>query len=327
MENTRSLVLGFAFGFGLFALACGSSDGASGDNSDGGTSSTKTTSDGQGGSTGDSTQQEVGGTVAESGGGSATSLTRTSSGTRATGGAPTSVASSGTLTGTGGATTSTVSSSNGGTCDKFSFFVTSLVAIRRESGSQNGFGGDLKGLTGADELCRKIAETSLSCAGQKTWKAFLSTSTEDAIDRIGSGPWYDRKGRLVANQISELQQERPASADTAIKNDLPNEDGVPNHSPDGTKVDNHDTLTGSNNEGRLYKATSTCGDWTSTTYSQGKPRVGHSWPGGPSRNWVSAMDAEGCAAGVNLSDSMGGGGSCVGCGGGYGGFYCFATTP
>lgn len=197
--------------------------------------------------------------------------------------------------------------------------------MKRESGSPDGFGGDLGGLAGADALCKKIAQTSLSCAGEKTWKAFLSTSTEDAIDRVGPGPWYDRKGRTVALVPADLAKERPANADSAIQNDLPNEDGVPNHNPDGTQVDNHDTLTGSNAQGRLKSATATCSDWTST--SGGKPRVGHSWPGGPSRNWVDAMDAPGCAAGVVLTNTMGGGASCVGCGGGYGGIYCFATTP
>jgi hypothetical protein len=39
------------------------------------------------------------------------------------------------------------------------------------------------------------------------------------------------------------------------------------------------------------------------------------------------MNASGCAAGVNLSNSMGGGTPSVGEGGGYGGIYCFALSP
>jgi hypothetical protein len=229
---------------------------------------------------------------------------------------------SGGVSGAGGSAGTTAV--DGGTC-KFSFFVTSLVAIRRESGNQNGYGGNLGGLAGADAICKKIATTSMACAANKTWRAFLSASTEDAIDRVGTGPWYDRKGRLVANNVADLANTRPRNADPAIANDLPNEDGVPNHNPETTgNVDNHDTLTGSNASGRLYSATATCSDWTSA--GAGKPRVGHSWPGGPSQHWINAMDANGCQPGVNLSTVMS---TCtgVGCEGGYGGFYCFALTP
>lgn len=72
-------------------------------------------------------------------------------------------------------------------------------------------------------------------------------------------------------------------------------------------------------------ASSTCSDWTST--GSGSPRIGHSWPGGPSENWISAHTAPGCAAGVNLVQNGAGSGTCVGCSGGYGGIYCFALTP
>jgi hypothetical protein len=225
---------------------------------------------------------------------------------------------------TGGA----VGTGEGGTCPLFSFFVTSLAAMRRESASQDGFGGDLGGLAGADELCRRIAECSLPCAGEKVWRAFLSTATEDAIDRVGTGPWYDRLGRVVALTTSDLAHARPVYADPAIVDDLPNEDGIPNHNPDGTgQVDNHDTLTGSDSEGRYAgNASATCNDWTSSA-SSGSPRIGHSWPGGPSQHWINAHTAPGCAPGVNLSARGMGRGSCVGCSGGYGGIYCLALAP
>jgi hypothetical protein len=180
---------------------------------------------------------------------------------------------------------------------RFSFFVTSLRAMREASGSQNGFGGDLRfgetgpgaGLRGADKICATIATASLPEAAQKTWRAFLSTThggTDDgpvhAADRIGQGPWFDRVGRLVANDKTELLQSRPANADPAIKSDFPNEDGVPNHNPDGTgEVDNHDVLTGTNDQGQLFKDDPhvTCDDWTkSEPDAADSPRVGHSWP-------------------------------------------------
>jgi hypothetical protein len=158
------------------------------------------------------------------------------------------------------------------------------------SGSQSGFGGDLRfgkadGLSGADEICRQIAETSQPGSGAKGWRAFLSVTKGvdgkpvHAIDRVGEGPWYDRRGRLVALTKADIMESRPKGADPLIANDLPNEDGVPNHAPDGTLVDNHDILTGTNASGRLYSDdwSHTCHDWTSSVGRDGQPRVGHSW--------------------------------------------------
>jgi len=83
----------------------------------------------------------------------------------------------------------------------------------------------------------------------------------------------------VAASKADLAQTRPAGAHALIADDLPNEDGVPNHAPEGTRVDNHDILTGSDRNGRLYAAdwSHTCHDWTSAVGSDGLPRVGHSW--------------------------------------------------
>jgi hypothetical protein len=247
---------------------------------------------------------------------------------------------------------------DGGDLPRFSFFVTSLRALQRLSGSQSGFGGDLRfgetgpgaGLRGADRICAAIAERSMPGSSRKQWRAFLSATNGGegtpvhAIDRIGAGPWYDRLGRLFGNSVTDIATERPTSADPAIRSDFPNEDGVPNHAPDPTRgqVDNHDMLTGSNTAGHLYAATATCLDWTSargTPTTEGRPRVGHSWPrgtgpgpgpgGGGMNNWMSSLDEAGCAPGVSLIEmgppilSM----PTVGSGGGYGGFYCFALTP
>jgi hypothetical protein len=186
--------------------------------------------------------------------------------------------------------------------ERFSFFVTSLRAMLELSGSQNGFGGDLRfgetgdgaGLRGADKICTTIAEQSMPGSGAKQWRAFLSTigggpdgGPVHAIDRVGEGPWYDRLGRLVSQNKADLMETRPASADPVIKNDLPNEDGVPNHNPDGVEeVDNHDFLTGTDDMGQLYADDPrvTCNDWTkSEPDANDAPRVGHSWPrmGGP----------------------------------------------
>ena len=159
-------------------------------------------------------------------------------------------------------------------------------------------------------------------------------------DRVGSGPWYDRLGRVLAMTVDDLQNTRPNGADPAIVDDLPNEYGVPNSNPDGTgSVDNHHMLTGSDENGELYSNSfgNTCNDWTSAVGTTGEPRCGMSFPrsmgGGGGNNsgshWISGFTAYGCEPGVSLVQDAGGSSSIltVGEGGGYGGFYCFALTP
>jgi hypothetical protein len=233
--------------------------------------------------------------------------------------------------------------------------------MRELSGNEDGFGGDLRfgesgagaGLKGADKICTTIAEKSMP-GNAKVWKAFLSATTGEngqpvnAIERVGQGPWYDRTGRLVAQNATDLVTERPTGADAAIVNDLPNEDGVPNHAPDGGQdVDNHDVLTGTNDAGKLFSTDAgfTCNDWTTTVGDAGTPHCGHSWPrmgggggggfggpggGGMMNNWMSALNESGCAPGafiVEAGPPGANGTESVGDGGGYGGIYCFALTP
>jgi hypothetical protein len=275
------------------------------------------------------------------------------------GGSGASVTTS-TVSGTGGGSSTAAGGGGdgggGGTVEleKFSFFVTSIKAMQELSNSQLGFGGDLTfgesgpgaGLRGADKICATIAEKSMPGSSQKQWRAFLSaTAGEDgnpvnAIDRVGEGPWYDRLGRVVASTKADLVHDRPLGADPLIVNDLPNEDGVPNHQPDPSQpqVDNHHMLTGSTMQGTLDNANTTCLDWTSangTPMTEGKPRVGLSWPrmggmgGSASKNWMSALIESGCAPGVNIMESgpPDPADVHVGSGGGYGGIYCFALTP
>jgi hypothetical protein len=253
---------------------------------------------------------------------------------------------------------------DGGTIDAdittlphFSFFVTSIVAIRELSGSQDGFGGDLRfgetgpgaGLRGADKICTTIAEQSMPGSGAKVWHAFLSATDDgagnqvNAIQRIGTGPWYDRNDRLFAPSIADLLHTRPANGSAEIRDDFPNEDGVPNHQPDPNmaEVDNHDMLTGTNDQGMLYGARATCLDWTANAGNEaleGEPRVGHSWPrgfggggggGGSIDSWMNSLTESGCAPGINLIETgpPDPNSNTVGSGGGYGGFYCFAMNP
>jgi hypothetical protein len=219
----------------------------------------------------------------------------------------------------------------------FSFFITSLEGIRRASGNQNGFGGDLRhgqadGLAGADKICSELAEYAMPGAGAKPWRAFLSAMGANgpihAIDRVGNGPWYDRQGRILAMTKADLLFTRPRGAHPAIVNDLPNEFGIPNHRPDPAQpqVDNHHFLTGSDTQGRLV-ANGTCNSWTSLTGPG--PRFGYSWPLQNRQHWISGATESGCGRGIDID---GGGGPVpsnpvVGSGGGYGGFYCFVLTP
>ena len=305
----------------------GGGSGAAGGNptGTGGTGGNPTGTGGAAGATGGGSG--AGGTVIDGGSGAA------DGGAREGGALDSGVLDSGRDSGSAADARGDRATDGGGTADsgtRFSFFVTSLVAMRALSGSQNGFGGDLRfgqatGLAGGDEICRQTAERSMPGNG-KTWRAFLSTVSGpvNAIDRIGDGPWYDRNGRLVAMTKAGLAMTRPTGADPVIINDLPNESGVPNHNPDGTGVvDHHDTLTGSTPTGTVHASgvTGTCQDWTSV--GAGAPVIGHSWPASSGMSWSSSHTVPSCAPGVLGSTS----GQHVGTLGGYGGIYCFALTP
>src|SRR5690606_2652398 len=75
------------------------------------------------------------------------------------------------------------------------FFVTSIGP---------GKGGDLGGLEGADRHCQKLAASNN--ADKQTWRAYLSTQGArlddknfiNARDRIGSGPWQNANGVVIA---------------------------------------------------------------------------------------------------------------------------------
>lgn len=246
-------------------------------------------------------------------------------------------------------------SEDGGASDlpNFSFFVTSLNAMRSLAENPDGFGGDLRfgeegegaGLRGADKICTTVAEMSMPGSAVKQWRAFLSTTTVHARTRIGSGPWYDRMGRLIAQDLADLLQDRPAGADDVIRDDLPNELGAPNRagSAEGGNDDNHDIVTASNASGE-YDGSNTCDDWTSTTAMPSEtagggglgalfglvmngPTVGHSWPAFSGTSWIGTHRAPGCSPSVSLVQTGPGSGTGIGNGGGYGAIYCFALSP
>jgi hypothetical protein len=82
---------------------------------------------------------------------------------------------------------------------QMSFFVTSVG---------KGDGANLGGLEGADAHCQSLAQAA--GAGSRTWRAYLSTSGEGAVnarDRIGAGPWVNTKGVQIAANVDELHSD------------------------------------------------------------------------------------------------------------------------
>lgn len=194
-----------------------------------------------------------------------------------------------------------------------SFFVTSRGVPT---------GGNFGGLDGADALCDTLATAVSAELGSKTWHAYLSTATVNARDRIGTGPWFNQAGVLVANNVAQLvdqgaggtldQTWAPGNATIAL-----DETGaqVPAGGNGGVQ---HDIITGTLLNGTVATGF-TCGDWTAVT---GTVQVGHSNRGGggmaPS-SWSSAHNNVGCAP-------LGAPAPNVSSGGGRGSIYCFAIN-
>jgi hypothetical protein len=181
-----------------------------------------------------------------------------------------------------------------------SFFVT----------SQNpGNGGDLGGLAGADAHCAALAEAA-GVTG-KTWRAYLSTSTENARDRIGAGPWSNAKGEEIAADVAALHGDsNNLSKQTAL-----DETGAVVNGR-GDEPNRHDILTGSMPDGTA--AAETCEDWTSSGPDTAG-MVGHHDRTGlddspPAKSWNSSHASRG---GCGLEALRGTGGDGL--------LYCFAV--
>ena len=195
-----------------------------------------------------------------------------------------------------------------------SFFVTSAPM---------GNGGNLGGLAGADKYCASLAAAVDESTRIKTWRAYLSTQGTDVVagvnarDRIGRGPWYNAKGVLVANNLTELHGDTLELArlgNNLNKTTVLTEKGTTlNGFGDTPNV--HDILTGSQPDGTAYPmgADRTCRNWTSNTGDAAQ--VGHfDRNGGGNYSWNSAHTSKGCSQ-PNLVAT-----------GGAGYIYCFATN-
>lgn len=196
---------------------------------------------------------------------------------------------------------------------EMSFFVTS---------ANPGKGGDLGGLEGADKHCQSLAQAA--GAGHRTWRAYLSTQASalagtdyvNARDRIGSGPWQNVKGEVIARSVDDLHSPNSKlNKQTAL-----DENGrIVNGRTE--KPNKHDILTGSRPDGTAFPgapfADMTCGNWTKGG-DDGAAMTGHHDRVGPldaswAVSWNSAHPTLGCS--MEKIRPTGGDGL----------FYCFAA--
>ena len=178
---------------------------------------------------------------------------------------------------------------------EMTFFVTS---------ANPGKGGDLGGLEGADKHCQSLAQAA--GAGHRTWRAYLSTQASalagtdyvNARDRIGSGPWQNFMGEVIARSVDELHS--PGS--NLTKQTALDEKGrIVNGRTE--KPNKHDILTGSRPDGTAFPGKPfpdmTCGNWTKGG-DDGAAMTGHHDRVGPldaswAVSWNSAHPTLGCS--------------------------------
>jgi hypothetical protein len=191
------------------------------------------------------------------------------------------------------------------------FFITSVGPGR---------GADLGGLAGADAHCQALAQAA--GAGQRTWRAYLSTSASggaaavNARDRIGRGPWQNRAGVVIARSVDDLHGEtNNLTLQTATTETGAQVNGS------GSTPNMHDILTGSQADGTAFAGAEdrTCRNWTFAGTEGGAAMVGHHDRRGlrddaPSRSWNASHPSRGCSQDALRAS------------GGAGLFYCFATN-
>lgn len=195
-----------------------------------------------------------------------------------------------------------------------SFFITSAGP---------GKGADLGGLEGADRHCQSLA--AAAGAGKRTWRAYLSTQAAalgdanavHARERIGTGPWFNAKGQLIARNVDELHSPH---ANLTKETALDEKGRLVNGRTE--KPNRHDILTGSRPDGTAFPPSPpfddmTCGNWTKGG-DEGMAMTGHHDRAGPvphawASSWNSAHATRGGCSPKALQST-----------GGDGLFYCFA---
>src|SRR3982750_3292864 len=146
--------------------------------------------------------------------------------------------------------------------NNMTFFVTSVG---------KGDGANLGGLAGADAHCASLADaTATQLSAGRTWRAYLSAVGADgkpinARDRIGSGPWHNAKGAMIAANVADLHGDVQRDRNSINKEFALNEKGATVNGR-GDTPNQHDILTGSDSFGRLMTGaaeSATCNNWTS----------------------------------------------------------------
>lgn len=197
--------------------------------------------------------------------------------------------------------------------EAMTFFVTSHGVGR---------GGDLGGVAGADQHCQSLANAA--GAGAHEWHAYLSTQASkldttdfvNARDRIGTGPWQNAKGVVIARNVEELHSAKNnVNKQTALDENGKLVNGR------GDTPNTHDMLTGSRPDGTAFPGAQfpdmTCGNWTKSS-AEGSAMTGHHDAMGPigtpwATSWNSTHPTLGCSQ-EKIRPT-----------GGAGLFYCFAV--
>lgn len=189
------------------------------------------------------------------------------------------------------------------------FFITSVGV---------GDGANLGGLEGADQHCQNLA--AAVGAGNRTWRAYLSQTAAGAAlpvnarDRIGSGPWYNASGQLIAANVDDLHGDTQRDRNNIRKPTALNAKGEQVNGV-GDQPNQHDMLTGSDSRGVSLIGrpdVTTCNNWTSN--GTGNAMLGHhDRLGGGNTSWNAVHMSNGCSQ-ENLVAT-----------GGAGLFYCFAA--
>ena len=199
--------------------------------------------------------------------------------------------------------------------EEMSFFISSVGS---------GDGANFGGLEGADAHCTALARAAGS---SKTWAAYLSTSMVidrssgspqitdgiSARDRIGSGPWHNAAGVMIAKDVEDLHS---ASVNINLETGLDENGNQVNGR--GSQPNEHDILTGSDSAGHFSTAggDTTCSNRTSN--GEGSAIVGHHDRAGlnSSRNMLSWNSSHGTAGCSDEALPRTGGAGLI---------YCFAT--
>jgi hypothetical protein len=194
-----------------------------------------------------------------------------------------------------------------------SFFITSVG---------KGDGANYGGLAGADAYCQQLA--TAAGRGGATWHAYVSQQAANGMpavnarDRIGSGPWYNQKGQMIARDLATLHGDTidQARVGNALGKQISLTEKGTIVNGVGDMPNQHDILTGSRPDGTAFTdgMDHTCSNYTSNA-DTGSVMLGHAdKQGGGNSSWNSAHPSAGCSQPKLVQT------------GGAGLLYCFAVN-